>query len=635
GGEKPMDFAFLNSILKSTYFPPMDPWFSGGYINYYYFGFVIVSTPIKAIGIDPSVAYNIVIPMLFGLTASGSFGVAATLYARIGSRSSYRTESQLRIKRAIIAGCIAAVFVCLLGNLREIDVIVPAWQQLGGVSSGVAPVQATIEGFFKWVTGASLPIYPNWTYWNPTRPTAGTAIDSVQIAEFPVFTFLYADLHAHMMAMPLVFLAIAFALAYAGGARKWSGIILGAMVVGALWPTNTWDYPVYLLLCVAGLAIGAIDELKHKSLSALGFQLLRVIPAILVFGLLTRAFFIPYLENYGSAYNSVEPWTSDRTPLSVYLTIFGLFLVPIVGYIALGVWRNMALSIRRSLTGWMMALIAYVIGMVLAIRGVQIAVVVVPLATISFIAAMMPGTTAQTRMLWLLNGGAMLLTLFVEVFTLKGDIGRMNTLFKFYIQAWLLLGVTSAVMLMWVFDRIEELQSQPHSTSTVARYGIRPVFTAVVAVCVFLAALYPVFAIPGKMDDRYVASAPHGLDGMAYMKTAVRTEGKLNQVHEFPLVDDMLAIKWMQDNVKGSPTIIEGTTGGDLYRWGNRFSIYTGLPAVVGWQWHERQQRAALNERIIYDRDADLSTFYGTTDVQQALVIIRRYNAHYVILGML
>ncbi len=636
GGEKPMDFAYLNAVLRSTYFPPIDPWFSGGYINYYYFGFVIVSTPIKALGIDPSIAYNIVLPMLFGLTASGAFGIGATLNARLGSKSSYLTESRLRVTRAIMAGCIAALFVCVLGNLREIDTLVPAWQQLGGVKTGVAPVQATFDGLVKWVTGAQLPVYPNWAYWNPTRPTAGTAVDSVQIAEFPIFTFLYADLHAHMMAMPIAFLALAFALAFVMGARKWPGVVLGAIAVGSLWPTNTWDYPVYLLVCVGALVISALEEARDKpSLSNVVASLLRVAPAIIVFGILTRAFFIPYLENYGSAYNSVEPWVFERTPLDVYLTIYGLFLVPIVAFLALGVWRNLGLSTRKGVLGWGVALVAFVIGIILALRGVQIAVVVVPLAAIAFIAAIMPGTAPQTRILWLLTAGAFVLTLFVEFFTLKGDIGRMNTLFKFYIQAWLILGVTSAVLLMWVFDRIEELTHQSIKVAKVARHVVRPVFIMATAVVVFLAALYPIFAIPAKLADRYVSTAPRGLDGMAYMATATRTEGKQNQVNDFPLVDDMQAIKWMQDHVKGSPVIIEGTTGGDLYLWGNRFSIYTGLPAVVGWQWHERQQRAALNDRIVYDRDADLDTFYSTPDIQQALVMIRRYNAKYVILGML
>ncbi|HRA00970.1 MAG TPA: hypothetical protein PLJ62_12270, partial [Thermoflexales bacterium] len=128
--------------------------------------------------------------------------------------------------------------------------------------------------------------------------------------------------------------------------------------------------------------------------------------------------------------------------------------------------------------------------------------------------------------------------------------------------------------------------------------------------------------------------APTGLDGMAYMPLATRFEGQDGkQGREFPLKYDYLAIQWMQTNIKGSPTIMEGTTGGAQYRWGNRFSIYTGLPAVQGWEWHERQQRGALDDRVVFDRNKDVAEFYSTPNINTALLLLRRYNVKYIILG--
>jgi uncharacterized membrane protein len=230
----------------------------------------------------------------------------------------------------------------------------------------------------------------------------------------------------------------------------------------------------------------------------------------------------------------------------------------------------------------------------------------------------------------------------------------MNTVFKFYITAWLLLAVTSASALLAVISEVFAQKPAPQPQPAPAAEDepertivLRPVpapteglglgqtiFAAAMAVALFLAALYPAFAIPAKMRDRYVPTMPRGLDGMAYMQEAKYFDSFEGREKQWSLKWDYDAIRWMQDNVKGSPTIIEeGSARGQQYRWSGRFAIYTGLPTVVGWQWHQRQQRLAGDDRVVFDRDQDVADFYRTLDPEQAKLLLRRYNIKYIILG--
>ena len=662
GGEKPMDFAYLNAVLKSSYFPPFDPWFAGGTINYYYFGWVIIGWPIKALGIDPAVAYNIALPTLFALTAMGAFGLGATMIVALGRGEGGGISPSpllpLSLKKSVIAGLLATLFVVGLGNGDQIRVVGPAWQKLGGIEQGEPAASALVKGFVKWVGGEALPIYPNWPYWNPTRPTEDIPGNPVMIAEFPQFTFLYADLHAHMMAMPIALLALAFALAFAGGGRGWAAIGLGAMAAGALWPTNTWDYYPYLLLGVAGLLLPQ-PKPDGSPLRFLDWVMgaLKMLPVAVAFFVLTRAFFIPYLTSFGSAYNSVDPWTAEKTPIKTYITIYGLFMLPLLAYALLQLRKGIvwAKPLSRQLPVLILTMGVAATAFLL-IKNAPISILAMPMIALCVACAALPITNNQQRMLWLTSAGAFAITIFVELYVLKGDIARMNTVFKFYITAWLLLGVTSASALLAVLDEafakkpapqpiLATTQTTEEETdrtiilhpvpATTGNWGLgKMAFAALMAVALFLAALYPTFAIPAKMRDRYVPTLPKGLDGMAYMQEARYADAFEDRSKEWSLKWDYAAIRWMQDNVQGSPTIIEeGSARGRQYHWSARFAIYTGLPTVTGWQWHQRQQRAAMDDRVVTERDQDVANFYDTPDPEQARLLLRRYTVKYIIVG--
>lgn len=241
-----------------------------------------------------------------------------------------------------------------------------------------------------------------------------------------------------------------------------------------------------------------------------------------------------------------------------------------------------------------------------------------PMAAWAGILLLRPRQLPAKRFILFLTGTALVLTLVVELIVLVGDIGRMNTVFKFYLQAWTMLSISAAFAFILVFPRRIEWPGWLNTTWQVA-----------VSILIFCAALFPVLAGTDKIRDRISATAPHTLDGAQYMASSTFDDNgviiDLNQDYE--------AIQWMQKNVKGSPVIVEANTV--EYRWGSRYTIYTGLPGVVGWNWHQRQQRAVVPSTTVTDRVEEIKQFYLTTSREDALAFLEKYNIRYVIVGQL
>ncbi|MGD2148645.1 MAG: DUF2298 domain-containing protein, partial [Anaerolineae bacterium] len=519
GGEKPMDFAYLNAVMKSTWFPPYNPWLSGTWINYYYFGFVIVGTLAKLIGTVPAVAYNLAVPVIFALTGVGAFSVA------------YNAGGPDR-RRALLAGVSALVVVVLLGNLGVVHLIRGKLIALGEVS-----FPSTIPGFpnavslFRglWrviVEGATFGVRTESWYWHPTRIIPSDAGNPV--AEFPAFTFLYADLHAHMIAFPLTLFAIALALNWARGAGlNWGSILLGGLVIGALRPTNTWDYPTYLLLGLFSLGIGAWQTRPKAGVDTgranLGVSvsttprrrpyIARIksfaLPAVALTAL-TVVLYLPYVRYYVAGYSSFQLWDGGKTPVDLYLWIHAILLFPIVTRMAIealnlaGQSRALRLKLVLAIAG------ALVLGVALSTQGYPVALVTIPVGCVAGVLFVVPGTEEQRnregdrRFLWLAVGTGMVLSLAVEVVVLSGDIGRMNTVFKFYLQVWILLSVAAAVSLQWLLARRW-------------RTDLRHLWWAVMAALVIGGGLFLPLGIRARAVDRMAPGTGLTLDGMAFL----------------------------------------------------------------------------------------------------------------------
>jgi YYY domain-containing protein len=261
-----------------------------------------------------------------------------------------------------------------------------------------------------------------------------------------------------------------------------------------------------------------------------------------------------------------------------------------------------------------------ILALVLASNGYAVALVAVPLALVALLASILPYQRRTRRFLWLMVALAMVLCLAVEIVVLKGDIGRMNTVFKFYLQVWVMLAIVAGVSLAWVSAYVRRWRRQ-----------WRRLWWFGMGLLLAGGALFLPLGIRARAVDRISSQTGATLDGMAFMQYATVREDR-GQTVEFPLSGDYYAIRWMQENIPGSPVIIEGL-GRHEYLWGNRVSIYTGLPAVVGWRWHQVQQYTVLPEDVVERRRSDVNEFYSTDDIQRALELIARYDVQYIYVG--
>ncbi len=649
GGEKPMDFAYLNAVLKSTSFPPFDPWFAGGYLNYYYYGFVIIAVLIKWLGVVPSVAYNLVIPTIFSMIAMGAFSVSWNIFSFRKTKDpgeNYFGTIRLGV------GLSGALGMALLGNLGTVKMIWRGYQMLaapGGVVEGAGMIQKlvwSVQGFFLTMTGSALPYAIGDWYWLPSRAIPAPN-DVEPITEFPFFTVLYGDPHAHLFALPITLLVISFAISILFARAKWShavgvlaGFFLGGLAIGALKPTNTWDfYPYLTLACV----VVVYTQWKYfepiipgECRSSGVMRLLsRIIPryqrlfitagSVLVLIIFSELFFQPFSSWYALGYNKADFWLGTHTPLSSYLVHWGLFLFIIVSFMyweTIEWMANTPLIALRKLEPykvWIQGAAVTLLLMVGAFVYLKIGVAwfVLSLSAWAGVLILRPSQLDSKRFVLFLVGTGLILTLMVEVIVLRGDIGRMNTVFKFYLQVWTLFAVSAAPALGWLWNRMRFWSP-----------NARTIWQIALIMLVAGTAMYPLLATMAKIKDRISPDSPMSLDGMDFMRFAeyADTWGVMD------LAEDYRAIHWMQDNITGSPVIVEANLR-DLYRWGSRMTNYTGLPGVVGWEWHQQQQRAILPGNWVSERIAEIDNFYLTPDLDQAREFLKKYAVNYIILG--
>ena len=658
GTEKPMEFAFMNSILRGGDMPPKDPWLAGYAISYYYFGYVIVGLVTRLSGVSASMGFNLGMALVFGLTAVSVFGLSYNLICRtvsnipFDSRKMYRRNKITPIRGAIMA----PVFAIVSGNLNGLLEVLHQrgvgsarfWQWLDIKWTDVPP---NLSG--SWIPDRYL-----W-WWQASRVIRDRDIDgsliSLQpITEFPLFSFLLGDLHPHVLALPFVVLAMVVALQlYLGNNRNrkvttdlvvespvvldnflpisFDKIIFFGLVLGGLAFLNTWDYPIYLFVAIAGYLLGR----KRVGL----------IEVATIFGVVIVSVFLywPFYLGFQSQASGLLPNIFYPTRVVQFIVMFGVLLVPIVGWLAWEIsssdssinWKlgfNVGVSILTFLVIGCVILSSLsfsgiefsgalsgkvVVSDILSKRFIEspltsalLVLILIVCVSVTLNIVSKPSKRLSVRpfvMLLIFTG--CLLTLVPEFLFLRDNFSaRMNTVFKFYYQAWMMWSIVAAYG-VW---RICYL----------GKSGVVKVYIGIVYMVLIGGLIYSFLSIWTKTQGLRGATIIDGrrvitLDGTAYLQETNRADYK--------------AIKWINYFLPNDGVIVEAIGGS--YSEYSRISTNTGMATMLGWPGHELQWRGSYDESA--GRESAVDTLYSTKEWSVASDIMSRYTVNYVYIGYL
>lgn len=705
GTEKPMELAFINSILRSPSFPPNDPWLSGYSISYYYFGYVMVAMLARLTGVPAAISFNLAIAAWFAMIALAATGIVYNLLMLRSSQSK---------KSAPFWSLLAPLFILLMGNLEGFLEMLHArglfWTQ-GADGSWTS-------GFWSWLNILEINQPPTPPFsWVPERATgiwwwrASRVLQDFDalgnsreiIDEFPFFSFFLADLHPHVLSIPFVLLAVGIALNLYlqsdenlfDGSGLLAGLVqwfkgettgsadiclakwikrpdfwLAALLFGGLSFLNTWDFPIYVALFSLVYAF--------KRFLANGWSAQRILDFVemgFVQGVLGVMLFLPFYLGFASQAGGVLPSLNFFTRGVYFWVMFAPMLVPIFIWL-LREWKlrgnHFLLSAGLKIAGGVVFglwLISYLLGWLglslpvlgnlistsdsLSVRGRSLVELGGLLSSIQGSSEpagtlilnslarrfMQPGTWLTLLVLLTLLAGLLLsfgrkkitesetlqdepesnsdrantspaafvlllilvgagLTLVPEFIYLRDQFGwRMNTIFKFYYEAWILWGVAGAFATACLWQSLKS--------------GRALAFRILSLLLIFISLAYPYFGIQSKFNS--IDPETLSLDGAGYL-------AKYS-------ADDYAGIEWLQTAPLG--TVAEAVGGS--YSGYARAATFSGMPNVLGWPGHESQWRGGAVE--MGSRQSDIQRLYETSDWSEAQEILVQYDIRYVFVG--
>jgi YYY domain-containing protein len=628
GTEKPMEIGFLSAATRQETLPPRDPWMSGHGINYYYVGYVLVAALAKLTAISSSVAFNLGLATIFAMALTGGAGVTANLLAAARER-----DEELPRARTLGMGLLGGYLLVFAGNMYAArDVL----------SKGQAAIDEWWWGGLGWKSSRVVidSGFPESIFGPNPQP-------SETITEFPFFSFILGDLHAHVLALPFAVLAIGLALdsflrpllpadeesatglaAFLPPPGAVARLGVAALVIGGLYALNSWDLPTYAVIYLAAGALPIVIARRAVRRREWG--------AAALFAVACFALWLPFHLNFtsligGEPFDLPEPWASvpliptisktlglviwGKTPIDQFFTIY---LLPWVAGLLFLVWRWRLARDATQHGGLTTPILAF-LGLALVSTLLQMPLILYA-GLIVTLAVTIVRQWQQLRLEFHpdlfatgLFAAAFALVLVTEVFFIHDVFGnRMNTIFKVYYQAWTLLAIATGYVVIQVATvRVAE-----------RREAWRLPATAVLALLLVATMAYPIYSSNARTEEYREASS---LDGLAFVQELSPEE--------------YAGIVWARENIPAGSVVAEapGCSYGEYFGLPHdRVSAFAGVSTPLGWGGHESQWRGGdpvlLGE--LGPRTGDVNRFFETTDEAEARAIMERYGIEYVYVGL-
>ena len=626
--ERFMDYAILERIGLTRSFPPADSWMAGKALQYYYYGYVVMDVLRRLAGMDLRAFFNLAIPAIFSSFSLALYGGGQALLS-----------GRAPLPRAWRAGVAAFVGGALFGNFDFTRQILSSRWHAG-----------------RWI------FYP-MDWFHASRVINGT------INEVPAFSVFWGDLHPYFIAFPLVVLVATLAIvtlrseehpfAKSRGATRFAVIALTAVFLGSLYPTNSWDFPTFTTVLLAAVAwrmlpAHALELLDAKAWGKDGkvsFQSMRdrflaegkgwAFDTVLVCGAIAVGavvLYLPFHIDFGKQVGRGVRLAQRRSDAIPMLIHFAPWFLIIEGW-AIAASKDGATRMKRAITlpltaavlvfyelalepsvaGWVKSMgsggtVSYVLAQGidhLFLRGLAFVLIIAALWT------MLGDLEFDEVATW--EGGARILTCaalglvlvcefaFVRDFY-GGDNERMNTVFKAYIQAWILFALGASGLFAAIWRTV--------STRDIRWKGGFVAATALLSVCslTFI-----------TLADRTRSGLWQGT------RAAPRPTWDPELLFRTTLAADARAVDWIKENLPPDAVLLEATA--HAYEWPSRIATFSGRLSLIGWKNHESGWRNDWS--FAMEREAALQQIYKAPDLATALPILRKYGIQYVYVGQI